>query len=266
VAKPAEIQPVTASSKVVMGLYGPPGAGKTRLLGEAGKGTLILRPPMDHMDSIRTAGADQWIIYDHAELLNASEYCRHDAAKDYDWVWFDSVSLWQDMGLDDIWSGVIAEKPHRAKYSLDKGEYNVNMWRLQTWFRQMVGIPGFNFGWTAHQMEMENPLTGEFKYQPYVQGKNMSQKFQGYCNIVGYLEVVHQDGKEPRRVLRTQGTEQYEAKDQFDAFPNGRLVDPTMPKIMAAIESAQKKRASTSTSGTARRRPSARTRQRVARR
>lgn len=221
-----------------MFLYGPPGNGKTRLIGSGGKGTLIVRPSTDHTDSIRTPGVEEWVVEDWAEMINVEEYMRHDGHKEYDWMWLDSISLFQDTGLDDIWAGVIAHKPHRAQYSLDKGEYGINMWRLQTWIRDMVGIKGFNLGITAHPEYMPNPITGEIKLQPYVQGKNMSTKIQGYCNIVAYLEVVMQDGKEIR-VLRTRGTETYEAKDQFDAFDEGRLVSPTMPKIMDRITEAR---------------------------
>jgi hypothetical protein len=237
-AKPAAITPIQAAPKIVMFLYGPPGNGKTRLIGSGGEGTLIVRPSTDHTDSIRTPGVEEWVVEDWAEMINVEEYMRHEGYKAYKWLWLDSISLFQDTGLDDIWAGVIADKPHRAKFSLDKGEYGVNMWRLQTWIRDMVGIKGFNLGITAHPEYLPNPITGENKLQPYVQGKNMSTKIQGYCNIVGYLEVVHQEGKE-LRVLRTRGTELYEAKDQFDAFDEGRLVNPTMSKIMSKIDSAR---------------------------
>jgi len=189
-------------------LYGPPGAGKTRLIGE-NPSTLILRPPTDHTDSIRVVGADEWVIDDWAAMGEAHEYCRHNPT-DYNWVWFYSISLFQDSGLDDIWDGVVAAKPHRAEYGVDKGEYGRNMWRLGQWVRHMVGIQGFNFGITAHPAELEHPITGKLKFQPWIQGKNMSTKIQGYMNIVAYLEVVEQDGAE-RRVLRTAGTHAYEA-------------------------------------------------------
>jgi hypothetical protein len=234
-AKPSAITSIQPAKKIVFFLYGPPGNGKTRLIGSGGKGTLIVRPATDHTDSIRTPGVEEWVVEDWAEMMNVEEYMRHEGFKEYDWLWLDSISLFQDTGLDDIWAGVIAEKPHRAKHSLDKGEYGINMWRLQTWIRDMVGIQGFNLGITAHPEYLPNPITGENKLQPYVQGKNMSTKIQGYCNIVGYLEVVHQEGK-PIRVLRTMGTEMYEAKDQFDAFEGGRLVNPTMKKFMDKIE------------------------------
>jgi AAA domain len=240
-AKPDAIRPIQAAPKIIMFLYGPPGNGKTRLIGSGGKGTLIVRPSTDHTDSIRTPGVEEWEVEDWAEMYNVEEYVRHEGYKEYDWIWLDSISLFQDTGLDDIWEGVVAQKPHRAQYSLDKGEYGINMWRLQTWIRDMVGIKGFNLGITAHPEYLPNPITGEVKLQPYVQGKNMSTKIQGYCNIVAYLEVVVQEGKNIR-VLRTEGSENYEAKDQFDAFPNGRLVNPTMEKIQNGIDAARASR------------------------
>jgi len=238
-AKPEAIQPVQRSKKVTICIYGPPGVGKTRLVGSGGEGTLIVRPPTDHTDSIRTNGVEEWEVFDWSEMNNVHEYLRHDGAKDFDWVWLDSISLYQDIGLDDIWEGVIAAKPHRAEWALDRGEYNINMWRLQQWIRHVVAIPGFNFGIVAHPAEIANPISGEVKLQPYVQGKNMSTKIQGYMNIVAYYEVVMVEGEE-RRVLRTRGDERFEAKDQFDCFKNGRMVDPTMEKIEASINGSRK--------------------------
>ena len=238
-AKPQAIKSVQRSKKISMCVYGAPGSGKTRLAGTGGEGTLIVRPPTDHTDSIRTQGVEEWEVHDWSEMLNVHEYLRHDGAKDFDWVWLDSISLFQDTGLDDIWAGVIAAKPHRAEWGLDRGEYNVNMWRLQQWVRHVVGIPGFHFGVTAHPAEIPNPVSGEVKLAPWVQGKNMSQKVQGYMNMVAYLEVVVDKEGETRRVLRTKGDERYEAKDQFDAFPNGRLSDPTIDKIVESINATR---------------------------
>ncbi len=242
-AKPDAITPLGRSNKICFMLYGPPGNGKTRLIGERDR-TLIVHPPEDHTDSITTNDAEEWVVSDWTEMYNVHEFARHEGAKHYDWIWLDSISLFQDTGLDDIWDGVVATKPHRAEYSLDKGEYGINMWRLQQWVRHMVSIPGFNLGITAHPAELLNPMTKEIKYQPWIQGKNMATKIQGYMNIVGYLEVVEQGNKKVR-VLRTAGTEDYEAKDQFDAFPKGRLVNPTMLKIESAIEEARASRVRT---------------------
>ena len=240
--KPPEIQPAgpKPGDPITFLLYGQPGCGKTRLISSGGAKvpTLIIRPFTDNTDSVRVGGVEEWEVHDWTEMYNVHEFLRHEGAKHYKWIWLDSVSLFQDTGLDDIWDGVIAKFPHRKEYSLDKGEYGINMWRLQTWVRDVVGIKGLNFGITAHPEFLFNPITNSTMLQPYIQGKNMTTKIQGYCNVVGYLEVVRQKDQTERRVLRVRGTEDYTAKDQYDAFTNGRLVDPTMPKFEAAIKDA----------------------------
>lgn len=243
IKKPAAIQPVVRAKKVAMLVYGSPGCGKTRLIG-TGKKTLILRPPMDHTDSIRSGDAEEWVIHDWAAMDDAYTYLRDAKPGTYNWVWLDSISLMQDQGLDDIWEVVTTKNPHRKEFGVDKGEYGINMQRLARWTRHMVACATdhglFNFGVTAHPMEIDHEeVGGGVKLRPYVQGKNMSHKICGYMNIVAYMEVVRNGGK-ARRVLRFAETDEFEAKDQFDAFlPKNRLVDPTMPKITSALREAR---------------------------
>jgi hypothetical protein len=239
------LRPIASSIKTCMLIFGRSGIGKTRLIG-SGPNTLILHPPTDHMDSIRGGDAQEKVINDWDDMTEAYEYLRHGGHANHDWVWLDSISLFQDTGLDDIWEGVIADKPHRAKHGADKGEYGINMQRLARWVRHMVGLPGFNFGITAHQADLVDESDNAL-LMPYVQGKNMSNKICGYMNVVAYLEMV-----KDKRVLRTATTDRYYAKDQYDAFPNARMVEPTMPKIIAAIE------ASRNGKGTTKRRPARR--------
>jgi hypothetical protein len=224
-----------------IGLFGFSGIGKTRLIGEYDD-TLIIRPPIEHTDSVRTRTFKEWVVRSWSEMDEVLEYLQH-KGKDHSFVWLDSISAFQDTGLDDIWADVIAAKPHRKQYGVDKGEYGVNMTRLGQWVRAVVGLDAFNFGWTAHPF-LGNILNDEGSHDeillPWVQGKNMPLKMCGYMNMVAYYQIKKQKEKSVR-VLRTNLTEHYFAKDQFDAFPNGRMVNPTMPKIMAAIEAARPK-------------------------
>lgn len=256
VSKPDQIKSVTQAKHVFMGLYGFSGVGKTRLLGTL-PDTLIIRPPIEHMNSIREPGnVEEWVVHSWSEMDEVLEAASGGAFDDYSFVWLDSASAFQDTGLDDIWSDVIAAKPHRKQYGLDKGEYGVNMTRFSQWMRAMVGLDRFNFGWTAHPFmgeTMKDDGSTEELLLPYVQGKGMPLKFCGYMNLVAYYQVKKQDGKDVR-VLRTNLTENYFAKDQFDAFQNGRLVAPTMPKILEKIEAARPKPKRASSKSTTRRR------------
>lgn len=231
-SKPAQIKPIEASKKITMMVHSFPGVGKTRLIGTGGKGTLIVKPPTDHTDSIKTPGVEMWEVQDWPDMWEVQDYFRSESAKgEYGWVWLDSASLFQDHGLDDIWEELLVRKPDRKKHGLDKGEYGVNMHRLGQWVRQMVGLPGFNFGICAHSFHWED---GDNRLWPFIQGKNMPAKICGYMNIVAYMEV-----KQGKRVLRLEETEEYFARDQFDAFGKGRVVEPTMPKIMSAIDAVR---------------------------
>jgi hypothetical protein len=264
--KPDAIKPLARTKHIFLCVYGDSGVGKTRLIGTAENPTLILRPPTEHTDSIKTPeNCEEWIVHDWDEMSEVEEFLRLEGGKHYVWVWLDSISAWQDIGLDHIWENLIAAKPHRKGTPIDRGEYNQNFTRLSRWVRSIVGIDEFNFGITAHPMEMEIPTSGEIKLQPFVQGKNMTTKVQGYMNVVAYYEKTTRkkpggkdDEREVVRVLRTEDHENYVAKDQFDAFPKGRLINPTLPQIEAAIASARPKttvtRRKTATKRPARRR------------
>lgn len=237
-ARNENIKSLTPTGKINFMLYGPPGVGKTTLLGGGGK-TLIVRPPTDHVDSIREgSSAQEWIVETWDDMTEVEEFLRHNP-REFTWVWVDSISLLQDHLLDDVFRKMNAHKPHRIESALiDQGEYGNNFTRIKSWVRSVVGIPGFNFGMTAHPMDVFNPSTGEVKAGPWVQGKNMSFTICGYMNAVAYMESVKQ-GDDYRRVLRFAETEDYVAKDQkIFNFPNFRLSDPTMAKLMKAAGAA----------------------------
>lgn len=239
-------------------VYGVPGAGKTRLIGSAPR-TLIIRPPMDHTDSIQDPGnVQEMVVTDWSSMLEAFQFVQQGGHEEFDWVWLDSISLFQDMGLDDVMSDAIARKPMRAverggvmipEFGPDLQEYKVNMERLAKWVRDMSGMADsglINFGITAHPFEWFDPVKDESVWAPWIQGRNMSAKVCGYMNIVAYLEVVRKD-EETFRVLLTDA-EGFVGKDQFDCFPELRsgkhgIVEPTMDKVVEAIGSSRNKTA-----------------------
>jgi AAA domain len=230
------------STKLSVMQYGEPGIGKTVLVGTSGKlgKTLIIRPPVDHTDSIEdTSNVDEWVVNDWTAMDDVLLYVRTDGWEKYEWIWLDSLTLWSDQGIDDIWEQLIDDKPHRARWGLDKGEYWLNMQRIQRWVRHMVGTPGFHFGMTAHVDKApvsENEEDTEEKLMPAIQGKNMPSKMCGYMNVVGYYHWESLGrSKTPTRVLSLDSTPDYYAKDQFSSTEGGRIVNPTMPKLVEAI-------------------------------
>lgn len=239
--KPTVIKPVSDTDHVFIGLYSEPGKGKTRFVGTSPGKVLILRPPVDHTDSLLPADkarVEEWVIRNWSDMNDAEEYLRHEGDQ-YDWVWLDSLSLCQDYLLDDMFADAVTRKPSRADYGPDQAEYGVNMYRIGAWMRHVIGPDLFNFGWTGHAQPLLSPDLDEDgdpveKLMPWVQGKNMSPKCCGYMNLVCFLEQAGKDKK--RRILRSQSDARFYAKDQFDALSDGVLWDPTMPRLLDLIK------------------------------
>lgn len=238
--------PLKKERGISMLVFGVPGSGKTRLLGSAAD-TLIVRPPTDHTASIlRPGNCKEAVVSDWPDMLEVFQYLQQTGTEEHDWVWLDSISLFQDHGLDDVFQNAIDRKPERAKYGPDKGEYGINMDRISRWTRDMVGLANagqFNFGITAHPFEWYDPVKQEDVWAPYIQGKNMSPKICGYMQVVAYLAVVEPEGKsggEPKRVLMTDSPG-FVGKNQLGEFPalkSGRhgIIDPTMDKVVDALQ------------------------------
>jgi hypothetical protein len=240
-AKPVMIGPLGQGEKARILLYAHPGRGKTVLASTSAElgTTLLIRSPVDHIPSrALKSGAEQALVHDWSEMFELLEFLRHEP-KAYEWVWLDSISLFQDVGLDDIFQAAIDRNPARRNYGPDKGEYGVNMSRLAEWVRFVVGANTFNFGITAHPFLATDPVSDGLIYMPWVQGKQMPEKICGYMNMVCYMEVRRNKQGKPYRKLYSQATEDFYAKDQFDAFPEGEMLNPTMPKIMEAINKAR---------------------------
>lgn len=246
-------------------LYADPGKGKTRLLGTAAEimPVTIIRSPVDHTESILTKhrrNVTERVVSDWDDMDNLLDRLRSDKKLHGTLVSLDSISLTQDVLLDDIWATVIAEKPARARFGLDKQEYGINMTRLARWVRHVVGPDLFHFVATAHTERTVSPDKDEDgdpveKLMPWVQGKQMPNKVCGYATMVAFLD---QDSK-GRRVLHTSSTDVYYGKNQYE--PSGEdwaIKDPTMAEVMSRIEAARggstARRKSTKRTG-ARRRP-----------
>lgn len=251
------IHPVGSGDWVRWMMHSFPGWGKTSLLATAadlGK-VLIVRSSLDLMPAraVKTPGLDEVVCDTWEQMLEVQDFARM-SDHDYLFIAWDSVSLAQDALLDDIWAGTIAEKPARAfkqdgtplltpASGLDRGEYGRNMERIQQWVRHMTRCNRFHFIIVGHSYEAQNQIddAGGVFLQPWVQGKNMISKICGYTNLISFLEVKQSEKHGTWRRLHFAADTRWYAKDQFDAFPKGFIDQPTVPKIMAAIEEARGK-------------------------
>lgn len=220
---------------VNMMVYSHPGVGKTVVAGTSPKAVLIQASGLDTAASAHAFGskAKRWPVKTWDDMDEVLEYAEHEGKKAFSWWWLDSITLFQELGLDDIMDDLVMAKPHRNLYVPDRGEYGENMNRLSRWVRAMTTLP-INFGITAH-VGLTSDEEGNEIYMPLVHGRNMPQKICAYMEVVGYLKVAEDKEGEKHRVLYTQPNGKFYAKDGFDAFPQ-RIVNPSVPKMLALIK------------------------------
>src|SRR3954452_3574133 len=98
-----DIGPVGSTAKVNMLIHADIGWGKTNLIGTGGQDykVLIMRPPIDHTVPIIGSGVQEMVVRNWEEIFEGREYVRHEG-HNWDWFWLDSISLLQDIGLDDV--------------------------------------------------------------------------------------------------------------------------------------------------------------------
>lgn len=234
-------------------LFGVPGVGKTPMIGEVGR-TLIIRPPTDHTDSIENpSNVMEIVIKNWSDQIEAFQYVHQEGWKEFDNVWIDSLSGWQDFGLRDVLEDAVLRNPVKrgiekggqiiAEFGADQGEYGINFTRITNWIQDMCGLASegkINFGVTAHPVDWFDPAADDTVVAPWIQGKGMIPKICGYMNVITYMQSVQRESKPPQTQLFSSGPGFY-GKDQFHAFPtlkSGKrgLVEPTMDRILELFE------------------------------
>jgi len=226
-----------------MMIYSEPGAGKTCVACSAPRTLLLNADGPDGPESARMMGYDPsvWDIENFRDLDRAYNLIRKYPDR-YDWVWLDSISIFQESGMDDVMEAMLAKAKHRNPYVPDRPEYQETQRHLGLWIRHMSKLP-VNFGITAHEMRLVDPDDDRVTYLPDIQGGQgrFANKVCGYMGVVGHLEVKmrKEEGKsEELRVLRVRREGKYYAKDRYHALGKG-VVNPTIPKIVSLIEQAK---------------------------
>jgi hypothetical protein len=219
--------------------YGYPGCGKTPLIG-TGANTLIMDCDGGGSLSARATGskADKWDVSSYGDLTECYEYLR-DAKHTYRWVWWDSLTLFQERTMiDELVLDAHMRNPQKQdRWVPSQREYFVDHNRIMEFVRRFVELP-INFGITAHvgtEDQVDDEGEERTMYMPQVQGKGMSSKVTGYMNVVGLVRrrAVKVKGKtEPvtRQEVLFQTSGDWFARDRFGKLPS-IMANPTIPKI-----------------------------------
>jgi hypothetical protein len=174
-----------------------------------------------------------WPIRDYNDMDDAYEYLRHERHP-FKWLVFDSISGFQELGLDHIMEDLVVEKPHRKVDRPDKGEYGENMSRIKRWVRHTSALP-LNFIINAHIFREDDE---DGLYMPWVQGKGMPGAICGYMDVIGHVWIAEKDGV-TKQVVDFRAREKFYARDRFGALPS-MMPDPTIPKIEHLINNKLK--------------------------
>ncbi len=210
-------------------VYSVPGEGKTVLAGTSPKG-LIMNCDLGD-ESITDSDCDAVDVTNYGELEDMYQYLKHED-HGYEWVWWDSLTLFQDRTLiDEILADAHAENPRQSADVASQREYLVSMNKVGRYVRQFVALP-INFGITCHvgTQDLKEPDSDDLIYMPLIQGNGMPSKVCGYMNVVGYLHE-----KDEKKRLITQRTSRFYAKDRFNALGKA-VINPTIPKIEKLIK------------------------------
>lgn len=238
--RPRAIVPVADDSPwIKMLVYGDPGVGKSVLASTAPKSLLLLNNTSQAAGgAILGTSADRWHVQDYNDFTEAVEYLCYTKDHGYEWVWFDNMTLFQEQGMDQIMLDLVSEagkgKSHRNQFIPDKAEYLENQSRLGTLVRQMIQQVQANLGFVCHTMESEDN-EGNIIYLPMLQGggNKFSVKMCGYMDVIAYMNV-RRTKEGPERWIITDKRSSCYARDNFSAL-GGKMINPTIPKIMEAI-------------------------------
>jgi len=264
-----ELDEFTESINILV--YGDTGGGKTVLGGTAPKG-LILRAENGALSAKRQGStAKVWPIKSWSDFEAAYDWLE-DNPDTFDWVVIDSVTKLQELCIRAILDKAVADNPSRdldIPAIQDHYKWQLLMKRYVVMFNDLP----INTLWLALAMHKEDQ-EGEDLVLPLITGKgyDISASICAEMNVVAYLAVRTVKTKDregavterDRRELLVRSHPPYFAKDRYACIGDdkGVMIDPTMPKIIAAIESS----AGTSTAAATPRKKATTTRRATARR
>ncbi|MDI6840469.1 MAG: ATP-binding protein [bacterium] len=235
----ADIEQMPITAKVL--LYSDPGVGKTTAAALSPKpliincegGTLCLNKFKEYYKKldIKTFKPDS--IKELQEIFWYLKSGEHDRQT----VILDSLSEIQRMSMDEI----LADPKRDDKYDRDTPilqDYGKNTQQLRRLVRAFRDLP-MNVVFTCLAGESKDETDGSVKIGPSLTPK-LASDVMGYVDVVGYMFVSNDKGKEGVRKLLTQPKGKYLAKDRSGKLGIGML-EPTMFEVFNKITDGQVK-------------------------
>jgi phage nucleotide-binding protein len=218
-------------------IYGKSGVGKTQLAGSADAvpsmrkvlvmdvegGTMTLAHSYPDVDVVRVR---HW--NEVAELADFLQTGNHD----YQTCIVDSLTEAQKFNMSAVMAKRIEEREAKGE------EQDPDVPDMRAWGKNIEQIRKFvrffrdlemNTIFTALVKEDKNPRTGLIERKPYLSGK-LADEVAAFLDVVVYYYMKKVDD-ENKRLLLTQATDEYVAKDRTGKLP-ALLESPTMEEIM----------------------------------
>ena len=236
----SKIRPIASTETALkMLVYGPPGAGKTVLAASAAD--VPQMAPVLFVDieggvrSIRDKQVDLLRAKSFTEIVQLLEFLR--AGKhEYKTVVIDSITEVQKLNMYEIMRKVMVQDPSRDPDMPSLREYGKNTEQIRKLIRGYRDLTNVHTIFTALASEFKDERTGIVKTVPALSGK-LASEIPGFLDIVVYLSVAEQNGKEVR-VLLTDMTSRILAKHRTPIsgihLPKA-IKNPTMAKIYQVV-------------------------------
>jgi phage nucleotide-binding protein len=233
--------PADAIPYINMLLYGYYGVGKT-YLGATAQDDKALAPLL----IIDVEGGTTTVRHrSDIEVIRASTFNRvvevwshlHNMGAKLPWktVMIDSLTELQKLDMNDIMRGVVNKDPDRDPDVPSQREWGKSSNHMRNIVRRFRDLP-CNTIFTALAKEEKDGETGQVTVMPSLPGK-LANEVPGFIDIVGYLYTNNETkngASKITRMLLTQPTRKYKAKDRLAAF--GDVVEePSMPKLWNLI-------------------------------
>lgn len=233
--------PSKKAKKALIGLYGPPGVGKSTLASTAKNPVFI--DVEDAIHQIKVAKTD--LIRTSQDLKEAIAIC---AKSDHDTIVLDTLDSFEDILIKEICKERSWQSLSDAGYGKGYATLKQKWLEIFPYIHKSINNYNKTFILVGHDTlkRIDDPVSGSFDKIVLKLNHHISGLFFQYCDCFFYMRLdettttdkngvakILSDGS---RVLLTQSSPSYMAKNRYD-FPSLIRVNSKDEKIMEAIQS-----------------------------